>query len=69
MDSKKEMLLEDLSKRLEFLEEAIEQYEFCSSVLDLYNKKFLIPEEDCKHNVAGRGRTVKIKRAKGLCRK
>ena len=57
-----------LSQRLDFLEELLEEREFCDSVISEYRNKFLSILEDVVHNDKGKGRAVNIKGKKGACR-
>ena len=57
-----------LSERLDFLEEILEEREYCNSVLAEYRNKFLSEIDDKVYYLTGKSRAVKLKRKKGACR-
>ena len=57
-----------LSERLDFLEDRISDREFCYSVYEEYEQKFLSINNDTAHKDSGRGRAVKLRERKGSCR-
>lgn len=57
-----------LSERLDFLEDRISDREFCYSVYEEYEQKFLSINNDTAHKNLGKGGAVQTPERKGSCR-
>ncbi len=57
-----------LSERLDFLEESLEQREYCDSVLQEYEQKFFSVNQSSFTLPPAKSRTAKTIRTKGQCR-